>query len=237
MFFGGSEFPALFFGTTVGCMTASLALTPARAAVALLSTIGLVACLTACDDSKKSTAGPAPSTVTSTMTAASGAGATGSSETTPSAPNAGMRTLGSANTNLKTQRPGEPSQLVVTAIRVGTHEGIERVVFEFTGSGEPGWFIDYTDNPVQQGSGNPVTFVGDTALNINIDGTTYPFEVGIEDPQLETVPGTGSIVTEVQSIGTFEGRSQFVVGINGSARPYSVQALNDPPRLVLDISS
>lgn len=217
-------------------MTASLALTPARAAVALLSAIGLVACLTACDDSKKN-AVSGSATVTSTVGASAGAALAGSTETTPAAPNAGMRALGNANTNLKTQRPGTPAQLVVTSVRVGSHEGFERVVFEFKGSGEPGWFIDYSDSPTQQGSGNPVEFAGDTALNINIDGTTYPFELGIEDPQLETIPGSGSAITEVRSIGTFEGRSQFVVGINGPAKPYSAQALSNPTRLVVDISS
>ena len=125
----------------------------------------------------------------------------------------------------------------MTNVRVGTHEGFERIVFEFHGSGDPGWFIDYSDSPTQQGSGSPVEYTGDTALNINIDGTAYPFEVGIPDPRLNPVPGSGGIVTEVVSAGTFEGRSQFVVGIKGSAKPYSVQVLKDPVRLVLDISS
>ena len=215
-------------------MTASPAFVFGRAAVAVVGTIVFAACVTACVNSGTSTAHSGSDSVASTLSASSGSG---SSETTPPAPDAGMRSLGSANTNLKTQRPGAPAQLVVTNVRVGTHEGFERIVFEFHGSGDPGWFIDYSDSPTQQGSGSPVEYTGDTALNINIDGTAYPFEVGIPDPRLNPVPGSGGIVTEVVSAGTFEGRSQFVVGIKGSAKPYSVRVLKDPVRLVLDISS
>lgn len=200
-------------------MTASPAFVFGRAAVAVVGTIVFAACVTACVDSGTPTAHSGSDSVASTLSASSGSG---SSETTPPAPDAGMRSLGSANTNLKTQRPGAPAQLVVTNVRVGTHEGFERIVFEFHGSGDPGWFIDYSDSPTQQGSGSPVEYTGDTALNINIDGTAYPFEVGIPDPRLNPVPGSGGIVTEVVSAGTFEGRSQFVVGIKGSAKPLSL---------------
>ena len=143
-------------------MTASPAFVFGRAAVAVVGTIVFAACVTACVDSGTSTAHSGSDSVASTLSASSGSG---SSETTPPAPDAGMRSLGSANTNLKTQRPGAPAQLVVTNVRVGTHEGFERIVFEFHGSGDPGWFIDYSDSPTQQGSGSPVEYTGDTALN------------------------------------------------------------------------
>ena len=120
---------------------------------------------------------------------------------------------------------------------VGNYDDYDQVTINFAGTNTPEWTAEYIDNPTQQGSGSPVEYTGDTALNINIDGTAYPFEVGIPDPRLNPVPGSGGIVTEVVSAGTFEGRSQFVVGIKGSAKPYSVQVLKDPVRLVLDISS
>ena len=67
----------------------------------------------------------------------------------------GLTPLGNANTTVKTQRPEAPSQLMVVNVRVGSHEGFDRVVFDLVGSGEPGWFIDYTNKPSQQGSGTP----------------------------------------------------------------------------------
>lgn len=147
---------------------------------------------------------------------------------------AGPTPLGSADTAMKTLRAEAPAQLLVTGVRTGSHNGFNRVVFDLTGEGQPGWFVDYTTNPTQQGSGNPVKYTGDTALNVNIDGTVYPFDLGMEDPQIGTVEGSGSIVTQVVSAGTFEGRSQFVIGLNGK-HPYSVSVLQDPLRLVVDV--
>ena len=77
------------------------------------------------------------------------------------------------------------------------------------------------------------TFSGTSALNVNIDGTIYPHEAGREVPNLSTSEGAGNI-TEVISAGTFEGRSQFIVGLH-SAVPYSVQVLDNPKRLVIDL--
>ncbi len=145
----------------------------------------------------------------------------------------GLTPLGDADTAVKTQRPEAPAQLMVVNVRVGSHEGFDRVVFDLAGSGNPGWFIDYTTQPSQQGSGNPVPYDGTVALNVNIDGTAYPFELGMEDPQLGRVPGSGN-VNEVISVGTFEGRSQFIIGLQRQSA-YSVEVLEDPKRLVVDI--
>ena len=146
---------------------------------------------------------------------------------------AGVTPLGDADTTRKTLRPEAPAQLVVSNVRVGSHAGFDRVIFDLSGSGDPGWFMDYTDNPVQQGSGKSISHHGAVALNVNIDGTTYPFELGMDDPQIGTVQGSGS-VTEVISAGTFEGRSQFIIGLD-SQLPYSVEVLEDPSRVVIDI--
>ena len=135
---------------------------------------------------------------------------------------------------MKTLRPPPPSELVVTDVRVGKHEGFDRVVFEFVGDGSPGWFIDYTDAPAQQGSGNPIAYKGSTALDVSIDGTAYPFQLNMEDPNIGTVNGAGGLVTQVVSGGTFEARSQFVIGLD-ERHPYSVQVLRGPTRLVIDI--
>ena len=145
----------------------------------------------------------------------------------------GLTPLGDANTTMKTQRPEAPAQLMVVNARIGSHEGFERVVFDLAGSGTPGWFIDYTEEPYQQGSGSPINYEGSVALNVNIDGTAYPFELGMEDPQLGRIPG-GENVTEVISMGTLEGRSQFIIGLEKESA-YSVQVLEDPKRLVVDI--
>lgn len=145
---------------------------------------------------------------------------------------AGLTPTGDADTGMKTLRPEAPATLVVTEVRVGSHEGFDRVTFELEGEGDPGWFIDYTDRPAQQGSGRAVEYEGNTALNVNLDGMVYPFDLGVPDPHIGTVAGAGD-VTGVISVGTFEGRSQFVIGLEQQSS-YTVQILQDPQRVVLD---
>lgn len=87
-----------------------------------------------------------------------------------SADNSRLNPLGQANMEMKTLRPQAPSELTVTNVRIGQHEGFERVVFELDGGGTPGWFVDYADSPTQQGSGKTIDHSGETALNVNIDG-------------------------------------------------------------------
>lgn len=200
------------------------------AALAVSSALVLQGCSASSDDASAPTATldatlSGASTSTATVTAAPAQNAT--------AP-AGLTPLGDANLDMKTLRPPAPSELVVTDVRVGKHDNFERVVFEFTGNGSPGWHIDYTDSPAQQGSGNPIAYEGSTALDVSIDGTAYPFQLDMEDPNIGTVKGAGGMVTQVVSGGTFEARSQFVVGLDGR-HPYSVQVLKAPTRLVIDI--
>ena len=195
---------------------------PTLAAILAAGSLGLAACGTGVSlESGGKDAGTEDRSLVETLTAAT-LGGTG--KATP---------LGEGNVAHKTTRAQAPALLMVEAVRVAGHEGFDRVVFDLVGEGEPGWFVDYTTAPKQQGSGNPVEFAGSVALDVNIDGTTYPFELGREDPQIGTVGGSGN-VTEVKSTGTFEGRSQFVIGLKEKL-PYSVQVLEEPHRVVIDI--
>ncbi|WP_304324278.1 hypothetical protein [Corynebacterium frankenforstense] len=156
-----------------------------------------------------------------------------SSET--EAPVTGLMPLGDANSAMKTERPDGPAGLAVTGVRTGHHETFDRVVFDLAGEGHPGWYVDYDETPASQASGATVTYQGAVALNVNIDGTAYPFEVGVDDPHLTRVAAQeDGVVTEVVPVGTLEGRSQFVVGLEREV-PYSVQVIDEPTRLVIDL--
>lgn len=217
----------------------------AAGAACLTAALTLSAC-SSTDGTSTSGSGAADAgtgTAVSTMTATAGQGnahtnapsdANDDQASSPTAA-AGIAALGNANTEVKTQRAEAPAQLLVTAVRIGNHDSFERVVFDLEGQGTPGWFVDYTKDPAQQGSGNSIPYEGAMALNVNIDGTVLPFEINREDPNIGTVPGRGGMVTQVVSAGTFEGRSQFVIGLDGQ-HPYSVQVLQNPTRLVIDIS-
>ena len=70
------------------------------------------------------------------------------------------------------------------------------------------------------------------------DGTVYPFELGKDQGEgskveVQMAGDTGNVV-DVISAGTYEGRSQIVVGLR-SELPYSVQILENPTRVVVDI--
>lgn len=208
---------------TVFCMTDSLGLFPRSsprrttlAAILATGALGLAAC-----SSGVSTESSGNPTATAGALQAATLGETG------------VASLKEADVTRKTARPDAPAQLIVESVRVASHEGFDRVVFDLAGDGEPGWFIDYTTTPAQQGSGNAIPFEGNAALNVNIDGTAYPFELNREDPQIGTVPGTGNI-TQVISAGTFEGHSQFVVCVE-EEQPYTVEVLHEPHRLVIDV--
>ena len=151
-----------------------------------------------------------------------------------SSPTTQAQPLGTADPAPKTQRPSVPSRLAVVGVRVGAHEGFDRVVVDLEGDGDPGWFVDYTSTPMQETVGQPLQVAGNSFLNINVDGTVYPFELGKNNDIPVTMAGDTGNVIDVISAGTYEGRSQVVVGLR-SELPYSVQVLKDPTRVVVDI--
>lgn len=151
-----------------------------------------------------------------------------------SSPTTQAQPLGTADPAPKTQRPSVPSRLVVVGVRVGAHEGFDRVVVDLEGDGDPGWFVDYTSTPMQETVGQPLQVAGNSFLNINVDGTVYPFELGKDNNVPVTMAGDTGNIIDVISAGTYEGRSQVVVGLR-SELPYSVQVLENPTRVVVDI--
>ena len=139
-------------------------------------------------------------------------------------------------TGTATEEPsGEP--LTVVSARVARQDGFDRVVFELGGGdGRPGWRVAYDDTPSRDGSGEPVDVQGRTTLAVVITGIGYPFDTGVdeldEDPAL---PGDLEVVTDVVVGSTFEGSYEAFVGVSGE-RPFTVQRLSAPARVVIDIS-
>ncbi|MGD7001042.1 AMIN-like domain-containing (lipo)protein [Corynebacterium halotolerans] len=126
------------------------------------------------------------------------------------------------------------ASLMVTGVRTASHDGFDRVVFDLEGEGAPGWITMYTETPTQQGSGHPIDYTGNIALQVGVEGTPYPNDAGTEPPMLGTFPGAGN-VTEVTYSSLFEGRTEFVIGLEEQV-PYSVTPLENPTRLVIDFA-
>ncbi len=122
----------------------------------------------------------------------------------------------------------------VTDVRIAEHTGFTRVVFDIAGECFPGWWVDYTDEPLQQASGFPVDVAGDSFLDIGIEGIAYPGDAAEPGIEMGTFEGAG-IVKEVTLTSIFEARAQFIIGLAGVPRDYSVTLLEEPTRIVVDI--
>lgn len=204
----------------------------------LTCTLALSACLlaSACSsDEPTLTAGstsPAPDAAAPSPT---GDGADAGPETEPTPSPAPAAEAPAGDRDLKT---GEPSggPLTVTEVRVARQDGFDRVVFELDGdaAGEPGWRVQYVDDPRRDGSGDPVEVDGEAVLVVLISGTGYPFDTGREEAASATVPGDAEVVSDVVLGSVFEGTYEAFVGLDGE-RPFTVTRLADPARIVVDV--
>ncbi|WP_040798222.1 AMIN-like domain-containing (lipo)protein [Nocardia higoensis] len=129
--------------------------------------------------------------------------------------------------------------LTVTGVRIGSHDGFDRVVYDLGGSGTPGWIVGYTERAVQDGSGRELDIAGDSVLEVRITGSAYPFDSGVTpyagpDPLTDpAVPGITGVSTPL----VFEGVSQSFIGVTGEQPAFSVTTLSNPTRLVVDIAT
>jgi hypothetical protein len=130
----------------------------------------------------------------------------------------------------------DPADLTVTAVRTARHDGYDRVVFELSGTGSPGWSVEYVDTPSAQGSGHPIDVPGSAHLQVTMQETSYPYDSGAEEVARGPVPVTGTEVVEgVFYDATFEGTSVAWIG-TGARAPFRVYALTGPSRVVVDVA-
>ena len=131
---------------------------------------------------------------------------------------------------------GESGTLAVTDVRVATHDGFDRIVFETAGDGVPGWFVDYGE-PTAQGSGEVVDVEGEVVLRVSIRMVTLPPDLpdDLEVWDGERLDGpAGGVVTEVVEDSIYEGYHNFFVGLDDE-RPFLVDRFEGPNRVVIDI--
>lgn len=140
-----------------------------------------------------------------------------------------------ADTRRDEQAP-EGGPLTVTAVRVARADGYDRVVFELAGRkpGEPGWRVEYVDNPRRDGSGEPVQVEGKATLVVLIDGAGYPFDTGQEQVRAVEVPADTEVVADVELGSVFEGVYEAFIGVTRKV-PFRVFRLADPARVVVDL--
>ena len=131
------------------------------------------------------------------------------------------------------QNPGHP-ELQIEDVRAGSHEGVDRVVVELSGTGTPNVLAGYTADPRQQASGLPLVPAGNAYFELIIQGV--PWSMGLSDADLAKADPAGVAAGGIQEIadgGIFEADAQYIVGLDAQ-RPYNLYLLENPTRVVVD---
>lgn len=126
--------------------------------------------------------------------------------------------------------------LSVTDVTTGQHDGYDRVVLTFGGTGTPGWRVEYVDQAVDDPSDQVLDVAGDATLRLILLGTGYPLDTGQQEWTGSPLVTSGyTAVREVVVRGVFEGQTLGFVGVD-AVHPFRVFALSDPTRVVVDVA-
>ena len=175
------------------------------------------------------TAAPSPSTTTPSPTTASPSPTSSSPAAAPAGYSIDGRTSPTFP-NLGGDLGG------IGRVRVGHHAGYDRVVWEFTGAGRPTYKVHYVDEPLGDGSGDPVPVKGKAYVEVLITSVGIPAD-GTQRPKDATAAAmSGTVIAQAAGIyGGFEGYGQTFIGVRDKARPLRVSTLTNPTRLVVDV--
>jgi hypothetical protein len=214
---------------------------PAGAVAACLAAATLLAACSGDDGATSGAgesiaAGPTTSTTAETTTAATTTAPT--TTATPPPPPGPPFGLGPESGSAQ----GGSGLALLTAVRVGGHEGFDRVVFQFLPGPTPGYRVRYVQPPIiEDPSGRTVRVAGTAFLSIRMEPASG-FDLTGPRGQVYTGPSRidgssagGDVVEEVVLTGDFEAVMNWVIGLDGRA-PFRVLRLSGPPRLVVDFA-
>ncbi len=126
------------------------------------------------------------------------------------------------------------SAATLVAVRTGTHESFDRIVFEFD-ERVPGYHVEYIDRPVRKcGSGKVAQVAGNGWLEVRLSPANAHTEEGRPTvAERERMPNLPEFL-ELELTCDFEAVVTWVLGV-GSPNRYQVRELSSPPRLVVDV--
>lgn len=155
----------------------------------------------------------------------------------PAPPGEGPRPVAEPGLADTSAEPAGPPP-TVTDVRLGAHDGFDRIVFQTAGEGRAGYRVGYTEDPRSAGSGAPVGVPGAATLGITLTGIALPGDAPPgatpwDGPERQRIAGSQVLVELVEDT-LFEGRYAFFAGLTGE-QPFAVGRLDDPPRIVVDV--
>lgn len=204
-----------------------------RLAAPLVITLALAACFGADAGDSHSASQPPSQTAAGSLGPGSEPGASGTSA--PTTEPIASDDLGEFVCDLPIVEDPTVAVANIVDVRVGSHDGYDRVVFEFE-QGTPELTLDRADPPfTQDGSGLPVTVDGSSFLGLVMRGGTKQTDAGTSsyDGSTDFSPGFPTLVHLVEG-GDFERQSTWYLGLAGETC-VRVLLLDGPPRLVIDV--
>lgn len=120
-------------------------------------------------------------------------------------------------------------------MRVGSHDGFDRVVIELNATSASGlaWWVEYTTEPRTQGKGDLVELPGEAVLAVRLQGIAYSPEGDAVLHGRQDASAHGN-VTAVYVDPQFESQVQVFIGLDAQ-RGFHVSTQDSPARLVIDI--
>lgn len=155
--------------------------------------------------------------------------------TTPSASPANGSGSEAFTCDLPIVRPGSVPIANIVDVRVGTHDGYDRLVFEFV-QGTPELALGRAEPPfTEDGSGAPIEVEGESFVGLVMRGGTKQTDSGESsyDGPTEFDTGFPMLVHAIEG-GDFERQSTWYLGLAENAC-VRVLLLDQPPRLVIDL--
>jgi hypothetical protein len=189
--------------------------------------VGLV--VSACSSPSATTTAGASSSPTPTTAAAESDGA--SEEPVPS------DELGPFTCDLPLHEDATIARANITDVRTGSHEGYDRVVFEFAG-GLPEASLERADPPfTHDASGEPIEVQGESFLRLIMRGGTKQTEEGTSSYDGPTAFETGfPALVHLMEGGDFEAQSTWYFGLTTESCVRVLTLADDgTARLVIDV--
>lgn len=197
-------------------------------AVLTLTTVLVSLAVIACGGGTKT---PTP-TATSATTPGAEASATAPADETPAATNEPFQG-GRDPVEAPAQGQGIP---VLTDVRIGEHEGYDRITFEFDGNERPHYRVEYITGPATGcASGEPAQIAGTALLQVRFTPANAHDDQGqLPFGSTELTPALTTLL-EAEQTCDFEADVVWALGLSQEV-DFRVIELDDEPRIVIDFA-